>query len=446
MSTLYDCASRGDVEGVQAELSRQGRLFIPDCVIGGALCVAAKLGHAGVVKAIRGCAACSKAGDCFDKALLYAAAEGHAEVVELLCGVRPEPAALKDSLNAAVTFGHLNTVRVFTQRMRTRVDFDEALATAACSGHSDIMMLLVAHASKSTLRKALVYGSEAVVRRLLALDTASIGKAASKAFAICCAKFAGRARLLLADPRVDPSANQNAALVNAVLNDNADAVGMLLADARVDPRCVSGPTLLVRAASADHSAVLRLLLDDARLDPSERHSSALTQAAVQGKARATRMLLLDGRATPHEADFTVAALHGYTEVVRLFLEDGRVDPACDDCCALRIAATNRRVKCVQVLLAHPDVPLLPDAANVLMMSYPTRWSCLEMLARNQHWVFGSTTFQCEDVSVLHTERRRAATLASMLLQRRVGRMRGGDAGFALELVEPIGREVTLWLE
>lgn len=87
------------------------------------------------------------------------------------------------------------------------------------------------------------------------------------------------------------------------------------------------------AADKGHTDVVKLLLSDPRVDPTSRQSKALWIAASNGHVEVVSLLLDDGRADPSAADnraIRLASQHGHIEVVRLLLDDNRVDPSALD--------------------------------------------------------------------------------------------------------------------
>ena len=105
-------------------------------------------------------------------------------------------------------------------------------------------------------------------------------------------------RLLLADPRVDPTRTDNdgrTPLHYACYNGRHEVVRLLLADPRVDPARAdnSGRTPLHRACSTGHHEIVRLLLADPRVDPTHTDNngwSPLHRARDNGHAEVVSLL------------------------------------------------------------------------------------------------------------------------------------------------------------
>ena len=134
------------------------------------------------------------------------------------------------------------------------------------------------------------------------------------------------------DGRIDPAADDNAALLVAVLNDNLMAIKILLLDARVNP-AVFKPrhSPIVAAATRPwETGVLELLLRDGRVDPGVEGNAALIAAITAQNGYAIKALLADARVNPNEAEpeapIVCAARIGSRYCLLLLLDDPRVDP------------------------------------------------------------------------------------------------------------------------
>ncbi len=135
--------------------------------------------------------------------------------------------------------------------------------------------------------------------------------------------------LLLADPRVDPSTQDNEAIRWASKKGHLDVVQLLLADPRVDPS-VQDNYAIQWASECGHDAIVRLLLADPRVDPSARDNFAICVASGQGHDAVVQLLLGDPRVDPSARDNCAihgASYRGHDAVVRLLLKDPRVDPS-----------------------------------------------------------------------------------------------------------------------
>ena len=84
-------------------------------------------------------------------------------------------------------------------------------------------------------------------------------------------------KLLLNDPRVDPSADNNFSVRRASANGRVEVVKLLLNDPRVDPSADNNDAIQ-QASRYGNSEVVRLLLNDLRVNPSDNNNYAIQHA------------------------------------------------------------------------------------------------------------------------------------------------------------------------
>lgn len=277
---------------------------------------------------------------------------------------------------------------------------------------------------------------------------------------------------LFTDPRVDPGDPRvNFKFHTAVSYGNVEIVRAFLTHPRFTLRDSDG-AMLGRAASLGHMEVARLLLRDKRVEVAA--DDVLMAAGRGGNVELVRMLVEHVRLLPTWVKRCVAVQRSYALVLRGAIQNDKVGMArfvlasaprpCGfartnglhswnpELCA---AVRKGNVKMVRLLLTanHSRVDMLPEARDFLVRHTRPRMNVLQTMAAARGGVGTSLAFlrvpptkktrrsisqEPEDV--------RAATVASMLQHRRVGRFRGGPLhAFALELVEPLGRSVLLWL-
>jgi len=150
-------------------------------------------------------------------------------------------------------------------------------------------------------------------------------------------------RAALADPHVDPAADNNFSIRLASAYGHAEVVRALLADARVDPAANNNHA--IREASAfGHAEVVRALLADPRVDPASNDNAPIQRAYKWGRAEIVRALLADSRVDPaanNNYAIQWASAFGHTEVVRALLADPRVDP--------RVAIQESTPECARII-------------------------------------------------------------------------------------------------
>jgi hypothetical protein len=132
---------------------------------------------------------------------------------------------------------------------------------------------------------------------------------------------------LLQDPRVDPSANDNAAIQFASYNGHLIVVDRLLQDPRVDPSANDNGAILF-ASDKGHLVIVDRLLQDPRVDPSADYNCAIKLASKKGHLAVVNRLLQDSRVDPSADIYAVkwALEFGHLAVVNRLLQDPRVKP------------------------------------------------------------------------------------------------------------------------
>ena len=206
--------------------------------------------------------------------------------------------------------------------------------------------------------------------------------------------YSGVLAMILSDPRVDPSQNENKAIIWASESCNEVVVKLLLDDNRfqmdVDDHTFKesilsasqyGPfqvfnlfyqrmnsiididTTLNKAigiaSQYGHIEIVKLLLSDPRIDPNaDAFNYAITWASTNGYLEIVAMLLLDPRVDPSAENNSAiiwASANGKFDVVELLLSDPRVDPSAQDDQAISMASIYGHDKVVKLLLLHKEL-------------------------------------------------------------------------------------------
>lgn len=144
----------------------------------------------------------------------------------------------------------------------------------------------------------------------------------------CRANDLNQVRRLLADPLVDPAAENNCALKWACEYNHADILKLLLNDPRVDP-AADHNCAIITASSKGHADVVALLMDDPRINPAATDNYAFHSASANGNTDVVKLFLNDPRVNPASNDYyavKIAAYYKHTDVVVLILSDPRADP------------------------------------------------------------------------------------------------------------------------
>lgn len=134
-------------------------------------------------------------------------------------------------------------------------------------------------------------------------------------------------RLILSDPRTGPE-QVATALQHAYVNENESMLRMLMQDPRIDyTRPVGGAVPTYFIGTGNKFRALRILLEDPRFDPSIQDNVAIKEASRYGYLETMRVLLEDKRVDPSAEDnkAVISAYdHGHLDAVRLLLTDPRV--------------------------------------------------------------------------------------------------------------------------
>lgn len=232
-----------------------------------------------------------------------------------------------------------------------------ALITAANLGYTDIIDLLDNHPEitlDNTVFLAAVDSNQPETVQYLLADP-HINPAADDNRAIKDAATMGLTnvvRVLLADRRVDPSAEQDLALKEASLRGHLEVMRLLLADPRTNPTMP-----LMKSASKGRVDVIRILISDARITPLVKNLTLL-EASIYRHLDAVNLLLTNPEVNPaHNNNATIIAaaqLGNYTIVQRL-MADPRVNPAAQDNLALREALAHNHPEVAALLRTDPRV-------------------------------------------------------------------------------------------
>eukprot|EP01117_Protostelium_nocturnum_P013684 TRINITY_DN5129_c0_g1_i1.p1 TRINITY_DN5129_c0_g1~~TRINITY_DN5129_c0_g1_i1.p1 ORF type:complete len:367 (+),score=80.15 TRINITY_DN5129_c0_g1_i1:103-1101(+) len=161
-------------------------------------------------------------------------------------------------------------------------------------------------------------------------------------------------RVLMSDPRVDPSSENNSVIQSASWYGHYGAVKALLQDPRVDPTRYS----LHFACKVGNLELVKLLLEDPRSLPSSNQNQAFRNACKFGHALVVEELLKDERIDPsakNNISIQDAAQNGFFEVVDLLLKDKRVSPEANNNFAIQVSCTKGHEKVVELLLKDPRV-------------------------------------------------------------------------------------------
>ena len=167
---------------------------------------------------------------------------------------------------------------------------------------------------------------------------------------------------LLQDPRLKLENWPQCGFPDACINRESEIVQMLLQD----PRTVVPAEVIVYARGAN---VIRVLLSDPRVDPSIQSNEAVRLAAYGGDLESVKLLLQDPRVCPTSEAFEGACSSGYTEIVSLLLNDTRLNPMDRSHEALRLAVKFHQTEVVKLIARNERARSLIDSSEMLEWAY-----------------------------------------------------------------------------
>lgn len=169
---------------------------------------------------------------------------------------------------------------------------------------------------------------------------------------------------ILKNYNVDPSANDNEALLKACQSGEYSLVKLLLQDKRVQSRSIGAALQWTSRhchflKSEQFSVnlfpdIFELLFQFLVIDDAFLRDEPLCWASVHGHAQLVKKLLDEDRVDPAQRDnyaIIHASYHGCAEIVRLLLLDNRVDPAARNNIALELAAGENHWSIVGMLIS-----------------------------------------------------------------------------------------------
>lgn len=221
----------------------------------------------------------------------------------------------------------------------------------------------------------------------------------------CCNGQKEIVKLLLNDPRVDPSDQNNKAIMQS---SDEEIIKMLLNDPRVDPSDQNN-RLFIDMCSKGYTEIVKLLLDDERINPSAQNNGAIMEACWYGRSDVIELLLNSDRViiNPFYDDNIESIIirafhmknqeiikmlvsdkrfdqflrnraiisvcgygHGHIENIKLLLNDERIDPSIRNNEAIKIAIKRNRLEVVELLLNNPKINMTNDLCNELLNNCP----------------------------------------------------------------------------
>jgi ankyrin repeat protein len=257
---------------------------------------------------------------------------------------------------------------------------DAAIRYACKMGFDDLVELLIKDprvestlSDCAPLRLAIVNGHFRVTQLLVKHPLVS--PSGSRNESICLASGLGHVEIftLLLEHGVDITTRDNQAMKNACTKGHVQILKLILADPRVDPSFSNNVALLL-ACKGGHVPIVQLLLQDDRIDPSLNRNEALLNAVACNQ----------------------------WQVVKVLIEDGRIDPLLDNCKCIQITAAMGNVDLLIFLLQLDPIQSFVQAFGVPKEWIPDVPIRKELETSHSHCVQILTMFpkKCEQITVI----------------------------------------------
>ncbi|PRP77640.1 ankyrin repeat domain-containing protein 44 [Planoprotostelium fungivorum] len=222
----------------------------------------------------------------------------------------------------------IESLKLCLAHRHTPITIQSALELATTNGHADAVNVIIQHGADPSaddnfcIKYAAAYGHIDVVR------------------------------ILLEDPRVDPSAENGLPLERAMVSQDTRLVMLFLKYIQPDWSEQQANRIMWCAAASGHTDMIRYLLDNTKVNPAASDNQALKFCVANGHVEATKLLLSDPRVDPSDGNFVpkYVASSGSPELLELIIRDERVDPTQDESAVLTVAIVKEQTENVRVLL------------------------------------------------------------------------------------------------
>ncbi|KAJ3089709.1 hypothetical protein HK100_007671 [Physocladia obscura] len=286
-----------------------------------------------------------------DRSIRFAAEKGHFGIVKrLLADPRVDPSDSEFNM-----FHHADIVELLLHLSNKCVDPASAINMYSRIWYPSEGMLDLA---KQLFRDIHLQIDPSRDNNIAIIDTASLGDLRA-------------VETLLCDRRVDRTANRNLPIRYASRWIHADVIARLLKDERVDPTDMNNEGIRVacaqifkgpRANKPEEPAVVQVLLSDPRVDPSVNQNECLRSAMMYNHVEIFQLLINDQRLdlTYNNNNVLVTAVIDYVtslDILEILLACERVKPeAQDNLCIRTICKSKIQVPFkLKTLLADPRI-------------------------------------------------------------------------------------------
>jgi hypothetical protein len=181
----------------------------------------------------------------------------------------------------------------------------------------------------------------------------------------------------------DPSEYDNEAIINAVKLGNTEIVRLLLSDPRVDPSARNNQAII----NAKNTSIIRLLLNDKKVDPSAQNNKALINAVKTKNKYAAKFLLKDERVDPsaqNNESLIAAVKNNDLDFVNDLLKYPIVNPSDQENEATKIAVQDEYIDILELLLKDSRINLINDISVIMVIAgVMAKPNIVDILLRNK---------------------------------------------------------------
>ena len=164
-------------------------------------------------------------------------------------------------------------------------------------------------------------------------------------------------KLLLDDPRIDPSVFDDAAMRCATETRNIEAIKLLLSCPKFNVCSDYNQNMLILSCKENDIDLLEMLMADKRFDPSYNNNKAIKEACSNGRGNVVKILLKDSRINPSDNEniaLKLAVLKGYSGIVELLLGDHRINNVDFDT-LIWMSISGNHIHVLYTLLSDPRI-------------------------------------------------------------------------------------------
>jgi hypothetical protein len=159
---------------------------------------------------------------------------------------------------------------------------------------------------------------------------------------------------------IDPSAQNDQALINAVTHNEIDIVKMLLNNNKVNPNCHNGEPIII-AARSGYLEIVEILLNDSRVDPSLRNSQAIINCVDTTNVK---NIILFFPVKQHRIVYNRIKQNSkikHLEILKLMLKNPKINPSTQNNKTFITAVVSKNYEAVKLLLK--DIRVNPFDQN-----------------------------------------------------------------------------------